>query len=127
MHDFPFLDRDDRDEPVVIGHPGCENRAVHVVFEDHDAIILRAVHKKPIGGVKLYGFALSRKLIHQNGSPANCPGPTGKVVAEIKKGIIRNRVEEVLAVDEPGQSYQHNVKERIRGAKIAYWDLVMEL
>ena len=120
MHDFPFLDRDDRDEPVVIGHPGCENRAVHVVFEDHDAIILRAVHKKPIGGVKLYGFAVSRKLIHQSGSPANCPGPTGKVVAEIKKGIIRNR----LAVDEPGQSYQHNV---IRGAKIAYWDLVMEL
>jgi hypothetical protein len=75
--------------------------------------------------VKLYGFALSRKLIHQNGSPANCPGPTGKVVAEIKKGIIRNRVEEVLA--RPVSPTSTMSRNGFRGAKIAYWDLVMEL
>ena len=34
--------------------------AVHVVFEDHNATILRAVHDKPISRVKPYCVAVSR-------------------------------------------------------------------
>ena len=76
--------------------------AVHVVFEDHNATILRAVYDKPISRVKPYSVAVSRKLIHQIGSPPNRQRPTGKVVTVIEKRILRYRVEEMFAVNESG-------------------------
>jgi hypothetical protein len=75
---------------------------VHVVFEDHDPTILRVVHDKPHQPSEALWSSASRKLIHKSGSPANRPRPTGKVLAEIKKCIIRNRAEQMFAVDEPG-------------------------
>src|SRR6516164_1325215 len=67
-----------------------------------NATILRAVHDKPISRVKPYSVAVSRKLIHQIGSPPNRQWPTGKVVTEIEKRILRNRVEKMFAVNESG-------------------------
>jgi hypothetical protein len=49
-------------------------------------------------------MAVSRKLIHQVGSPPNCQRPTGKVVTEIEKRILRNRVEEMFAVTQHGDN-----------------------
>ncbi len=45
MDDLSVLNRDDRDEPVVIGRSTRKNRAVHFVLENHDATIPGAVHK----------------------------------------------------------------------------------
>jgi hypothetical protein len=117
VHDFSVFDCDDGAEPVVIGHPGCENCAVHVIFEDCDTTVLRAVYDKSIGRMKLYGLAVSGKLTHQSGSPANGPRPAGKVVAEIKNHDLRDRVEEVFPVDEPGEPFQNNVEEGVEGIK----------
>jgi hypothetical protein len=75
---------------------------VYVVFEDYDATILGAVHDKPISRVKSYGVAVSRKPIHQIGSPPNRQRPIGKDVTVIEKRILRDRVEEMFAVNESG-------------------------
>jgi hypothetical protein len=40
MNDLSVLNRDDREEPVVIGWSTRKNRAVHFVLENHDPKIL---------------------------------------------------------------------------------------
>ena len=35
MNDFPVLNRDDRNKPVVVGRTARENLPVHFVFKDH--------------------------------------------------------------------------------------------
>jgi hypothetical protein len=59
MRDLSFLNRHDRDEPVVIGGAIRKNLAVHFVFKDYDAAILRAVHDKCVAGVQLDRLAVS--------------------------------------------------------------------
>src|SRR5579859_4433694 len=36
MYDLAILDGYDRDEPVVVGVPGSDLCAMHLIFEDHD-------------------------------------------------------------------------------------------
>ena len=79
MNDFSVINRDDRNEPVVVGRTARENFAVHFVFEDHDATILRTMHNKRVAGVKLDRLAVTREPSHQIGSPSNRQRPTGKV------------------------------------------------
>src|SRR4029077_21097370 len=45
MDDLSLLNRDHRNEPVVIGCAARKNLAVHFVFQNHDATIPRVVHK----------------------------------------------------------------------------------
>src|SRR6516162_10906609 len=94
--------------------------AVHVVFEDHNATILRAVHDKPISRVKPYSVSVSRKLIHQIGSPPNRQRPTRKVVTEIEKRILRNRVEKCLPSTSPVSPSWIVSKKGFKASKIAY-------
>src|ERR1700726_1597094 len=49
MDDLFVLDRHDRYEPVVVGHPSREDLAVYFVFEDHNATILSMVYNKSAG------------------------------------------------------------------------------
>jgi hypothetical protein len=63
MRDLSFLNRYDRDEPVVIGRAGRKNLAVYFVFEDYDATILRAMHNKCVAGVKLDRSFVGSKLL----------------------------------------------------------------
>jgi hypothetical protein len=53
MNDFSVLNRDDRDEPVIIEGTIRKNPSVYLILEDHDATVLRAVHNKCVAGVKL--------------------------------------------------------------------------
>src|SRR5260370_39154279 len=92
MNDFSVLNRDDRDEPVVIGRTARKNFAVHFVLQDHDATILRAMHNKCVTGVKLDRLAVSREASHQIGSSSNRPGPTGKGISELQACVLSNRV-----------------------------------
>src|ERR1700758_1739431 len=100
MHDLSFLNRYDRNEPVVIGRAARKNSAVHFVLENHDATILRAMHNKCISGVKLDRPAVSREASHQIGSSSNRQRPAGKVIAELEERVFGNRVEIVIAINE---------------------------
>src|SRR5580700_1174002 len=100
MHDLSFLNRYDRDKPVVIGRTARKNFAVHFVLEDHDATILRAMHNKCVAGVKLDRLAVSRVASHQIGSSSNRQRPTGKVISELEECVFGNRVEIIIAINE---------------------------
>src|SRR3989441_2273199 len=100
MHDLSFLNRYDRDEPVVIGHARRKNLAVNFVFEDHDTTVLRAVHNKCVAGVKLDRLAVSGEASDQIGSTSNRQRPTGEVIAEFKECVIGNCVEIMFAINE---------------------------
>src|SRR5580704_3935068 len=100
MHDLSFLNRYDRDEPVVIGRTARNNFAVHFVLDDHDATILRAMHNKRVAGVKLDRLAVSREASHQIGSSSNRQRPAGKAISELEECVFGNRVEIVIAINE---------------------------
>src|SRR5579862_9542533 len=100
MNDFPVLNRDDRNEPVVVGRTARENLPVHFVFEDDDATVLRTMHNKRVARVKIDCLAVSREAIHQIGSPSNRQRPTGKVISELEKCVFANRVEKMVAINE---------------------------
>src|SRR5258707_2395603 len=92
MNDFSVLNRDDRNEPVVVGRTARENFSVHFVFEDHDTTILRTMHNKRVAGVKLDCLAVSREASHQIGSASNCQRPTPKTKSEPHECAFGNRV-----------------------------------
>src|SRR5260370_18867473 len=100
MNDFSVLNRDDRDESVVIGRTARKNLAVHFVFEDHDATILRAMHNKCVPGVKLDCLPVSREASHKIGSSSDRQRPTGKVISALKLCVFGNRVEIMVAISE---------------------------
>jgi hypothetical protein len=49
MDDLSVLERDDRNEPVVVGNDSREDRAVYFVFEDYNATVLSMVYNKSVG------------------------------------------------------------------------------
>src|ERR1700751_5026721 len=100
MNDFSVLNRDDRNEPVVVGRAARKNFPVHFVFEDDDATVLTTMHQKRVAGVKLDGLAVSREASQQIGSPSNRQRPTGKVISELEKCVFGNRVEKMVAINE---------------------------
>ena len=53
MNDLSVLNRDDRDEPVVVGCAARKNRAVHFVLENHNATVLTAVHNQRVAGAEV--------------------------------------------------------------------------
>ena len=99
MNDFSVLNRDDRNEPVVVGRTARENFPVHFVLEDHDATILRPMHNKGVAGVTLDRLAVTREASHQIGLPSNRQRPTGKVISELEKCVFGNRVEIMVAIN----------------------------
>lgn len=100
MDDLSVLDRDDRNEPIVIGYASRENLAVYFVFEDYNATILSMVYNKSVGRVKSDVVAISGELSHQISSTSNRLGPPWKAIAKVEKCVIRNRVEIMLAINE---------------------------
>src|SRR5580700_6869380 len=100
MDDLSVLNRDDRDEPVVIGCSTRKNRAVHFVLEDHDTTILRAVHNKCVAGVKLDRLTISGETSEKIGSTSNCQRPTGELIAELEECVFGNRIEIMIAINE---------------------------
>src|SRR5260370_40663437 len=88
MNDFSVLNRDDRNEPVVVGRTARENFPVHFVFEDHDTTILRTMHNKRVAGVKLDRLAVSREASHQIGSYSNRQRPTPKTISELEEYVL---------------------------------------
>ena len=70
------------------------------VFEDNDTAISSVVHDELIGRVQPDIVAIAGELSHQIGSSSNRPWPTGKVIEKLKKSVIGNRVEKMLAINE---------------------------
>src|SRR5271169_6615367 len=105
MNNFSLLNRDDRNEPVVIGPTARENFAVHFVFEDHYATIPRAMHNKCVAGVKLDCLAVSREASHQVGSSSNRQRPTGKAISELEECVFGDRVEIMFTINESAQTF----------------------
>ena len=64
MHDFSLFNCDDRDQPVVMRCATRKNLAVYFLFEDHDAIILAAMHNKCVAGMKFDRLAVSGEVGH---------------------------------------------------------------
>src|ERR1700694_2886349 len=100
MNDSSVLNRDNRNEPVVVGRTAREHCPVHFVFEDHDATILRTMHNKRAAGVKLDRLAVSREASHQIGSSSNRQRPTRKTMSELEECVFGNRVEIKVATNE---------------------------
>src|SRR5271169_1039605 len=99
MNDFSVLNRDDRNEPVVVGRTARENFTVHFVFEDHDATIVRTMHNERVAGVKLDRLAVSGVAGDQIGSTSNSQRPAGKLISELEKCVFGNRVEIMVAIN----------------------------
>src|SRR5580658_5176931 len=117
MNNFSVLNRDDRNEPVVIGPTVRENFAVHFVFEDHYATILRAMYNKCVAGVKLDRLAVSREASHQVGSSSNRRRPTGKAISELEECVFGDCVEIMFAINESAQAFYGDFEERIESLK----------
>ena len=65
IHDFSVHNRDDGDQPVVIGRASGKNLAVDFIFEDYDAAILGPMDNKFVAGVKLDRLSVSREASYQ--------------------------------------------------------------
>src|SRR5580704_16079377 len=80
VHDLPVLDRDDRDEPVIVRRTRRHDLAVHRVLEDDDAPVLRAVHDEPVGRFEPDVVSVAGERTHQAGATSNHHRPTREVV-----------------------------------------------
>jgi hypothetical protein len=118
MNDLSALNRNDRDEPVVIGCATRKNRAVHFVLENHDATIPGAVHNKCVAGVKLDRLAVSGEACHQIGASSYRQRPAGKVIARFEECVFSKRVKIVFAVNKSAQAFQDDFEKRIESFKL---------
>src|SRR5260221_14517947 len=118
MDDLSILNRDDRDEPVVIGSASRKNRAVHFVLENHDATIHGAVHNEGVTIVKLDRFAVSGEASHQIGAPSYCRRPSGNVIAGFEEHAFGKSVEIVFAVNKSPQAFQDDFEKGIESLKL---------
>ena len=84
----------------MVWNAGRENRAVHFALEDNNKTLFSVVHDKLISRVQPDIVAIPGVLSHQIGPSPNRPRPTGKAIEKLKKGVIGDRVEIVLAVNE---------------------------
>src|SRR5271170_2598120 len=109
MHDLPVLNRDDRNEPVVIRRAGRENLSMYFVFEDHDATILCRMHDKPVAAMKPDAVAVPGEGGHEIGAALNRLRPTGKVVAGFINCILGKGVEIVFAVNQSTETFQDDL------------------
>src|ERR1700681_3767082 len=99
MDDLSVLNCDNLDESVVIGTTIRKNPSVHLVLEDHDATIPRAVHNKCVAGVKLDRLAVSGEASHQIGSTPNFQRPTGEVIPGLEECVFGNRIKIMIAIN----------------------------
>src|SRR5437667_4336571 len=125
MDDLFVLNRDDRDEAVVIGCSTRKNRAVHFVLENHDATIPGAVHNKCVAGVKLDRLAVSGEACHQIGASSYRRRPAGKVIARFEECVFGKRVEIVFAVNKSPQAWHDDSEKGIESFKHSYWAFVI--
>jgi hypothetical protein len=117
MDDFSVLNRDDRDEPIVVGCATRKNLAAYFVFEDHDAIILAAMRDKCVAGVKLDRLAVSAEACYQIGSTSNRQRPTGEAIAGFEDCVFGKRIEIMIAIDGPLQTLHDDFEKRIDSFK----------
>src|SRR5712691_36378 len=125
MDDLSVLNRDDRDEPVVIGCCTRKNRAVHFVFENHDATIPGAVHHKCVAGVKLDRLAVSGEACHQIGASSYRRRPAGKGIARFEECVFGKTVEIVFAVNKSPQACQDDSEKGIESFNTSYRTFVI--
>ena len=85
----------------MVWNAGRENRTVYFALEDNNTAVLSVVHDKLISGVQPDIVAIPGVLSHQIGPSSNRPRPTGKVVEKLKTSVIGDRVEIMLASNEP--------------------------
>jgi hypothetical protein len=100
VHDLSIADRDDGKEPVVVWSACRENRTVYFAFEDNNAAVFSVVDDKLISRVQPDIVAVPGVLSHQIGPSSNRPRPTRKVVEKLKKSVIGDGVEIMLAINE---------------------------
>src|ERR1700722_16793495 len=130
MDNLSVLNGDDGDQPVVVGHVGSQNLAVHFVFENHNAAILMGARKtrvrntgvlnswvqhECVAGVKANTLAISGKARDQICASSNNERPTWKLITGLEDCIVGKRVEIMLAIDESAQALHDNFKEWIQG------------
>src|ERR1700728_4403041 len=117
MDDLAVLNRDDRDESVVIGCTTRNNPAVHFVLKDHDTTILSTMYNECIARVKLDRLPVSGKAGDQTGASSNRYSPTREVITGLEDRVIGKRVEIMFASHESAQAFQDNFEEWIQGFK----------
>src|SRR6516162_118694 len=117
MDDLSVLNRDDRDEPVVIRCSTRKYRAVHFVLENHDPTIPRAMHHQCVSGVKLDCLAISGQACHQIGASPYCWRPAGKVIARFEEYVFSKGVEILLAVNKSLQAFEDDSEKGIKSFK----------
>jgi hypothetical protein len=79
MHDPSVLNRDDRNEPVVIRRTSPQNLSVYLVFEDDNASISCRVDDEAVAQVKLDALTISEKVAIRFERPRIVCGQPGKL------------------------------------------------
>src|SRR5271170_4688329 len=106
MHDLATFDGNHGDEAVVVGGAGREYFAVDLVFDDHDAGVLRAVNDERIRAMQDDAVAVGRVEGHERRATMHGLGPAWKNIAKLEDGIVGDGIKIVLTIDETGQTLQ---------------------
>ncbi len=91
---------------------------MYFAFEDYNTAVLSVMYDELISRVQPDIVAITGVLSHQIGPPSNRPRPTGKFIEKLKKGVVGDGVEIVLADDEAAQSLLDYFKIRPESIKI---------
>jgi hypothetical protein len=104
MHDLAIFDGNHRDEPVVVGGAGRDYFAVYLVFDDHDARVLRSVNDECVRAMQDDVVAVACLKRHERLTTIQCLGPARKNISKLKHHIVGDAIKIVVAVDETGQT-----------------------
>src|SRR6202046_159351 len=103
MHDLAVFDSNYRNEPVVIGGVAGDYLAVHLVFDDHDATVLRSVNDERVPALQADVLAVTCIERHERITAIHFLGPAWKNIPKLEHRIVGDGIKIVLAVDEAGQ------------------------
>ena len=77
---------------------------MYFAFEDYNTAVLSVMYDELISRVQPDIVAITGVLSHQIGPPSNRPRPTRKFIEKLKKSVVGDGVEIVLADDKAAQS-----------------------
>src|SRR3984885_10444811 len=113
MNDLAICDGDNRDEPIIVRCPGPDLFPMHLVFEDQDAWLLRAMHDERIPAMQNRAVSVSGVERHQCVTAHDLRREAWEYISKFEYGVLSDRVEVVLAIDRAGEPLHDDVEERV--------------
>ena len=99
VHDLPVFNLDDGAEPIVVLDTGGKDRPVDFVLDDDDPCVVSPMNDQMVGRSKFDVVAIASELGHEVDASLHDSGPPGEVIQDLVDNVIRDDVEEVLAIN----------------------------